>query len=116
MFDLTKQERLVLISLGFILLLGATINYAFKKNPSLLNIINTLDSNKIYPKTDLNKATYEELLAIPRIGPVTANNILAYRGEHGAFKAVEDVQSVKGVSHTTYQTISKYLRISPARK
>lgn len=48
-------------------------------------------------KTNLNTAGIEELDALPKVGPVLAQRIIAWRQEHGPFKTVEELDAVDGV-------------------
>jgi competence protein ComEA len=48
-------------------------------------------------KVRLNTATLEQLDALPGIGPVTAQNILDYRAEHGSFQTVDELDAVSGI-------------------
>jgi len=79
MFSFTEQERHVLLVLMLIILVGTSLHLAFKKYPHLKDMVNLIDGEDIYLKTDINTASYQDLIAIPYIGPATADQILAYR-------------------------------------
>jgi competence protein ComEA len=48
-------------------------------------------------KVSLASATAEELDGLPGVGPVTAQQILDYRSQHGPFRSVEDLDAVPGI-------------------
>jgi competence protein ComEA len=45
----------------------------------------------------LNTATLEELDTLPGVGPVTAQKILDWRQENGAFSAVDELDAIPGI-------------------
>jgi competence protein ComEA len=45
----------------------------------------------------LSSATAEQLDGLPGIGPVTAEKILSYRQQHGAFHSVEELDAISGI-------------------
>lgn len=50
---------------------------------------------------NVNTATEPELEALPGIGPVLANAIIAYRTEHGPFPTVDALDDVSGIGPAT---------------
>jgi competence protein ComEA len=48
-------------------------------------------------KPSLATATAAELDELPGVGPVTAQNIIDYRTEHGPFRSVDDLDAVPGI-------------------
>jgi competence protein ComEA len=45
----------------------------------------------------LSSATAEQLDTLPGVGPVTAQKIVAFRQEHGAFHSVEELDAIPGI-------------------
>lgn len=59
----------------------------------------------------LNKASKNELLELPGVGPAMADRIIADRREHGPFKHVEDLKRVKGIGSKKFEKVRKYLHV-----
>ncbi|MDN4162834.1 helix-hairpin-helix domain-containing protein [Nocardioides abyssi] len=60
---------------------------------------------------DLNRATTVELEALPEVGPVTAAAILAWRDEHGGFRAVDELLEVDGIGEATLGQIRPFVTV-----
>ncbi|PYC77112.1 DNA-binding protein [Streptomyces tateyamensis] len=45
----------------------------------------------------LNRATQEQLDALPGIGPVLAKHILDYRSQHGSFRSLDQLGQISGI-------------------
>jgi competence protein ComEA len=56
-------------------------------------------------KIDINSASLEQLEAVKGVGHDLAQNILAYRKDHGAFKTLDDLDNVKGVGKVRLEAL-----------
>jgi competence protein ComEA len=60
---------------------------------------------------DLNTATVEQLDELDGIGPATAQQIVAYREEHGGFGSVEELDQVPGIGETRLAALRDKVRV-----
>ncbi len=48
-------------------------------------------------KVNLNRASADELQALPGVGPVLAQRMVDWRKMHGRYRTIDDLQEVKGI-------------------
>lgn len=60
---------------------------------------------------NINTASLEELLKIPKIGSAKATAIIEYRKEHGLFKSIDEIKNVSGIGDALFEEIKMYLTI-----
>jgi len=63
-------------------------------------------TSSVPAKVDLNSATVDELDALPGVGPVLAQRIIAYREEHGRFDTVDQLGEVSGIGDSRLKDLS----------
>lgn len=59
----------------------------------------------------LNRATRAELERLPRIGPKTAERIIAFRESRGSFRRVEDLLLVQGIGEKTLESLRPLITV-----
>jgi competence protein ComEA len=62
---------------------------------------------------DPNRATAEELDALPGIGPALAKRIVEWRESHGPFRSAADLENVPGVGPRLRERLAPLLRPGP---
>ena len=67
-----------------------------------------------YP-IDLNTATKNDLMTLPRIGEKTAQKILDYREAYGRFSAVEQLMDVEGIGEATFAGLKDMVTVEESR-
>lgn len=60
---------------------------------------------------NINTASQEKLESLPRVGPATARQIIAFRETHGAFKSAEELLNVKGIGTKTFELLKDKIEI-----
>lgn len=61
---------------------------------------------------NINTASQAELETIPGVGPVTAQAIIAWREDNGAFSSVEQLIDVNGIGPKTLEQLRDHVRVS----
>ena len=59
---------------------------------------------------DINRATAEELAALPGIGPALARRIVEWRGSHGPFRDAGALEAVPGIGPATVERLRPLVR------
>ena len=72
-----------------------------------------LNSTPEFP-INLNTASVEALQALPSIGEVRAQSIVAYRTANGPFQSIEDIQDVVGIGPGIFEQIKDLITIELA--
>lgn len=62
-------------------------------------------------KLDLNKASVDDFVLLPRIGPALARRILELRTERKRFRNVEELRDVRGIGQATLERIRPLVRV-----
>jgi comEA protein len=131
---MNNKEKAVLYFLIASLLIGSSISL-YKKHKIQKNIVaieteTTLISDSLTKATskparskstkaefnsqiDINQATPDELEALPGIGPVLAQRIIAERNRVGKFSSLEGLLKVKGIGEKKLAKIKGQIIIKP---
>jgi competence protein ComEA len=60
---------------------------------------------------NINTADQTALESLPEVGPVTAQAIIAWRGQHGGFSSVDQLLDVDGIGDATLAKLTPYVTI-----
>lgn len=111
MLHLTKQEKIVLLSLGGVILAGSTLHYFYQIHSRTRDFLSFIDSEKVYYKINPNEASLEELRRVPYLGEKVAQQIIDVREKKGPFTDLEDIRWLKGVGPRKFEKIRKYFTL-----
>ena len=54
---------------------------------------------------NINTAVKQELMALPKIGPITAERIIRFRDNFGPFQSIDDLAKIKGIGPKTLERL-----------
>ena len=108
MFDLSEEERKVVLFLITMALIGVVIEFLAKRITPVSSLV-AVDA-RIF-KIDLNSANRAALMSIAGIGNKTAERILTYRLAHEAFKSIEELKDIEGITSHRFEQIKESLTV-----
>jgi comEA protein len=135
---LTEKERVALVVLGVLALVGLGIlawqqqrrplDFAPRpaddqsrggqgdvlsqvegRRPSVVHAARWDEALRSAREVDVNTATVAQLERLPQVGPMLARRIAAYRERHGRFRTTEELARVKGIGPKTYEALEDYV-------
>lgn len=101
-----KTLIIIFIAITFIISVLLAINNV--RSPTITQSV--IISNNIEHKLNINNATKEELMLLPGIGEIKANNIIDYR-QNKKFNTIEELDNVKGIGQETIKILRELVTI-----
>ncbi len=120
MFDLTAQEKKVIIALGAFAVLGLSVlayrTYFARPTLRVAHSGAGPGAAADYKKAidgrnavNINTADVSKIETLPGVGPKLAKEIVDYRAENGFFLLKEDLRKVKGIGQNKFDGIKDFI-------
>ena len=107
MFYLTPQERKFIVLVMIIFIIGATVQLFLKRDIAPVRWAHAARQFKI----NINTARPDQLQMLPGVGAALAQRIVNYRQENGAFKSLEDLQNIDGLTDKRYGRLKELIEL-----
>jgi len=94
-----------------LLMASALLAMVFTAGGSLAFAAPAEGQASVQASVNLNQASAEELMTLPGIGLKTAEQIIAYRQNQGAFQTIDQIVMVKGIGNAKFEKIKDQLTV-----
>lgn len=109
--NLTRQEKLVVLFLVCVALVGLGIDF-LSKHFSQIRVIGYVSQDN--GKININQAQKENLMEIKGIGEKLAQRIIDYRQKYGKFRDITELNNIQGIGKYKFEAIKDYFTVDPA--
>ncbi len=106
----TREEKIFLLFIVFSVFIFLLVRYYGIEKFRYSIESNRLDESVNFP-LDLNSSSFTELLKVPGIGPVLAENIINFRYEKNGFNNINELMDVKGIGEKKLQKLKQYFKL-----
>jgi competence ComEA-like helix-hairpin-helix protein len=106
--NFTRQERAAVVFLVGVALVGNGVSFLVKRFAPVKAVV-CLDDD--FGKINVNTADVRLLQKLPGVGAKTAQRIVDYRGQQGAFTDIDDLQNIKGLRGGKFEKIKESVTI-----
>jgi competence ComEA-like helix-hairpin-helix protein len=120
MFDLTRQERVILIFLTLSFVSGLGVS-AYKKQkrgiqlsvrPYKIDALKAADNFIEQQRLiNINSLKVDELTRLPGVGQKLAQRMLEYRQLHGPFRSKAELMQVKGIGEKKFEQLKDLIAL-----
>jgi competence protein ComEA len=94
---LTRAAERSAVNLAALVADGQQVLVLSRESPGGSSSVGATAGSAASGPVSLSSASAEQLDALPGVGPVTAQKIIAYRQEHGPFASVEGLDAIPGI-------------------
>lgn len=95
-------KKWMFLAISCLFLASFMINYA---------LLAADEGGEAKTKLNINTATLEELIALPKVGKRDAKKIIEYRVKNGGFKSIEEIKDVRGIGPRTFDEIKDLIAV-----
>lgn len=120
----TRDERAVVVFLAVSLAVGSLVMAARRVDPRLATEASPSGTGSAavaapadapaWP-VDVNRASADELVALPGVGPARAAAIVALRDARGGLRSLDELLDVKGIGPKTLERLRPFAVAGPGR-
>lgn len=106
-----KIREWLLLGITLCFILCAALQYRASAGPGQISAETWVQTETGAWRINLNTADRERLMALPGVGEVLAERIIAYREANGPFARPEDLLNVSGIGEKSYGKLADYITV-----